>query len=516
MASKTYSAAVIGLDAVPVETEADISQGLPNFVIVGLPDASVQEARERVKTALKNSGLPFPRTRLTVNLAPADIRKEGPAYDLPIAVAICLAGNAAGGEAMGKRLFIGELALDGSLRPVSGALPIAIMALERGFEELFLPEGNAEEAALVCRRTGENGRALHIYPVRHLPQLIGHLRGETAIQPYQPAPETNATASGNEAGSGDFDFAYIKGQMQAKRALEIAAAGGHNLLFSGPPGAGKTLLARSLPSILPPMDPAETLEVTKIYSVAGLTGHGRLVTERPFRSPHHTASGAALIGGGSWPKPGEVSLAHRGVLFLDEFPEFSRAVLENLRQPLEDGFVTISRAQSSLRFPAKFILVAAQNPCPCGYASDPDVVCSCPPAQVVRYRKKISGPLLDRIDLHVEVPKMNFVELFSKEAPEPSAAVRRRVEAARAAQTARFRGAGIFTNSEMNQKMLKRFCALDDRTETLLRAASERLRLSARAYARVIKIARTVADLDGAAEIGQEHAAEALHFRERQ
>jgi len=514
MASKTYSAAVIGLDAVPVETEADIGQGLPNFVIVGLPDASVQEARERVKTALKNSGLPFPRTRLTVNLAPADIKKEGPAYDLPIAVAICLAGNAAGGEAMDKRIFIGELALDGSLRPVSGALPIAMMALERGFNEMFLPAGNAEEASLVCRRDGTADDQLRIYPVRHLPQLIMHLRGEAVIEPYRLAPDAAAAKRANDAG--DFDFAYIKGQMQAKRALEIAAAGGHNLLFSGPPGAGKTLLARSLPSILPPMDPAETLEVTKIYSVAGLTGHGRLVAERPFRSPHHTASGAALIGGGSWPKPGEVSLAHRGVLFLDEFPEFSRAVLENLRQPLEDGFVTISRSQGSLRFPAKFILVAAQNPCPCGYASDPDAVCTCPPAQVIRYRKKISGPLLDRIDLHIEVPKIKFSELFDKETPEPSAAVRRRVERARAAQADRFRQSSIFTNSEMNQRLLKRFCLLDSRTEALLRAASERLKLSARAYGRVIKIARTIADLDGTADISQEHAAEALHFRERQ
>ncbi len=513
MASKIFSAAVIGLDAVPIEVEADIGQGLPNFVIVGLPDASVQEARERVKTALKNSGLPFPRTRLTVNLAPADIKKEGPAYDLPIAAAICAAGSGSGADpAMSRRLFIGELALDGTVRPASGILPVALMAAEQGFREIYLPAGNAAEAAMVCLCDDRPDEAPPlVFPVADLPQLVRHLRGETLIEPYAPVQTGDAAAPPPT----DFDFCYIKGQLQAKRALEIAAAGGHNLLFSGPPGAGKTLLARSLPGILPPMTPAEALEVTKIYSVAGLTGHGRLVSERPFRSPHHTASGAALIGGGSWPRPGEVSLAHRGVLFLDEFPEFSRAVLENLRQPLEDGSVTVSRAQGSLRFPAKFILVAAQNPCPCGYASDPDAICSCQPVQVIRYRKKISGPLLDRIDLHVEVPKMKFRELFEGPVPESSAGVRRRVVRARQAQTERFRGTGIFTNAEMSQKMLNSFCPLDRDTEKLLRDASERLKLSARAYARVIKIARTVADLDGAASVTQEHAAEALHFRER-
>jgi len=514
MASKIFSAAVIGLDAVPVEVEADIGQGLPNFVIVGLPDTSVQEARERVKTALKNSGLPFPRTRLTVNLAPADIKKEGPSYDLPIAAAICAAGGAVGNdEAMSRRMFIGELALDGTLRPANGVLPMAIMAAERGFREIYLPAGNAAEAAMICRREDQTGAPPPlIIPVPDLPRLILHLRGAAPLPPYA-APAADPSAS--LPPPTDFDFSCIKGQLQAKRALEIAAAGGHNLLFSGPPGAGKTLLARSLPGILPPMTPAESLEVTKIYSVAGLTGHGRLVNERPFRAPHHTASGAALIGGGSWPRPGEVSLAHRGVLFLDEFPEFSRAVLENLRQPLEDGAVTVSRAQGSLRFPAKFILIAAQNPCPCGYASDPDAVCTCAPAQVVRYRKKISGPLLDRIDLHVEVPKMKFNELFGGPVPEASAAVRDRVLRARGTQTGRFRGAGVFTNAEMSQKILARFCPLDAATEALLRAASERLKLSARAYSRVIKIARTIADLEGAADIAAPHAAEALHFRER-
>jgi len=513
MPAKIYSAAVIGLDAVPIEVEADISQGLPNFIVVGLPDASVQEARERVKTALKNSGLPFPRTRLTVNLAPADIKKEGPAYDLPIAVAICAAGNAIINEvAMSRRLFIGELALDGTLRPTNGVLPVALMAAKRGFREIYLPAGNAAEAAMIAgaEKTADAASAPLIFPVPDLPRLMLHLKNESPLEPYVAAARAAAPPAPT-----DFDFAFIKGQPQAKRALEIAAAGGHNLLFSGPPGAGKTLLARSLPGILPPMTPDEALEVTNIYSVAGLTGHGRLVDARPFRSPHHTASGVALIGGGNWPRPGEVSLAHRGVLFLDEFPEFSRSVLENLRQPLEDGHVTVSRAQGSLRFPAKFILVAAQNPCPCGYASDPDAVCSCQPAQVIRYRKKISGPLLDRIDLHIEVPKIKFDELFGKDVPEASGTVRQRVQLARHVQTERFRDAAIFTNAEMSSKMLPVFCPLDTGTESLLRAAAERLKLSARAYGRVIKIARTVADLDGAPVIGKRHAAEALHFRER-
>jgi len=513
MSVKTYSAAVIGLDAVTIEVEADIAQGLPNFAIVGLPDKAIQEARERVKAALKNCGLPFPRNRLTVNLAPADIKKEGPAYDLPIAVAILAAGECfpEPGAQGRRRLFIGELSLDGSLRPITGCLPAALLALEKGFEELYLPAANAAEAALVLD-VGGTDHGLKIFPVRNLPELALHLRGESPLAACGP---TGYPDGSPRPGAEEIDFAHIKGQFQAKRALEIAAAGGHNVLFSGPPGSGKTLLARSFPTILPELTREERLEITKIHSVAGLTGHGRLVDERPFRSPHHTASGIALIGGGAWPKPGEVSLAHRGVLFLDEFPEFSRSVLENLRQPLEDGFVTVSRAQGTLRFPAKFMLVAAQNPCPCGFATDPDATCTCLPAQVIKYRKKISGPLLDRIDLHVEVPKIKVEEIFTAESAESSAAVRARVQAARGRQLARFAGAKIVTNAEMSNRLLKKYCALSGETEALLRQAVEKMKLTARAYYRTLKLARTIADLAGEADIGRCHVAEALQFRER-
>ncbi len=498
MVSHVTTATVVGLEAEVVEVEADITNGLPATVIVGLPDMAVQESKERVKSALKNSDCKYPQTRVSINLAPADTQKIGTHFDVPIALAIVLAAGDADFSVDGK-WFLGELSLDGVVRPVPGVLAIALKAQELAVGELYVPASNAKEAALV--------RGIKVYPVHTFRELIGHLLGVALIQMQE---ETDLVALRVEEKLG-LDMKDVSGQETAKRALEVAASGGHNVLMSGPPGSGKTLLARALSGLLPAMELSETLELTKIYSIAGQLPGSGVVVERPVRSPHHTTSSVALVGGGSSPKPGEITLSHRGVLFMDELPEFPRNVLEALRQPLEDGVVTVSRAKNTFTFPAKFILVAALNPCACGYFGDNTKRCVCTPSQVFKYQKRLSGPLLDRIDLHIDVPRLSYEKMSEDPKAESSAEVRGRVERARGIQRARLGGAR--TNSEMNVVEIRKFCKLGSTESEILAFATTKYNLSGRSIHRLLKIARTIADLAGLENISKDNLAEALQYR---
>ncbi|MFA6308254.1 MAG: YifB family Mg chelatase-like AAA ATPase [Clostridia bacterium] len=502
MLSKVKSCGLIGIDGYVIEVETDISSGIPAVDIVGLGDIAVRESRERVKSAIKNSGFEFPTRKITINLAPANMRKEGSSLDLPIAMGILAASGQIDITHIDEYIFLGELSLDGSVKSVNGVLSMALCANEHGIKSVVLPHENADEAAIV--------REIEVLPINNLTEIAQHINGLKKLNIHT----VNIEAIMNETGIFNIDFADVKGQTNVKRALEVAAAGAHNCIMIGSPGSGKSMIAKRLPGILPSMTFEEAIEVTKIHSISGkLPGRTSLMTTRPFRSPHHTISDISLIGGGRIPKPGEISLANYGVLFLDEVPEFSKEALEVLRQPLEDGIVTVSRINSSIRYPAKTMLVLAANPCRCGNYLDPDKLCTCTSRQVQQYMGKISGPLLDRLDIHIEVSSVKFNELQNIKAEENSKSIRERVNKARNIQINRYKGLNIYANSQLEPSMLNKFCRIDDKSRGLLRSAFEKLGLSARAHSRILKVSRTIADIDGSEEIKLVHIAEAIQYR---